>query len=141
MKIITARQFNRRNPSEVGRYLSKNPLDYFFVSNKIDPRKNFICCKPDFLMEFEKDIWKLQELTLLQDRFEIERHLMSKKMSRKYWDGDKIARNGNKDKVESIRPDIRNNNSVTSIVDNVTSLADMAGIGRRRTRLVRKIYD
>jgi hypothetical protein len=141
MKIITARQFNRKNPSEIGKYLSKNPLDYFFVSNKTDPRKNFICCKPDFLMEFEKDIWKLQELALLQDRFEIERHLMSKKMSRKYWDGVKIARNGNKDKVESIRPDIRNNNSVASLIDDVTSLADMEVSRGRGSGMVCKIYD
>jgi hypothetical protein len=143
MKTITARQFSQ-NASEIGKYLSDNPLDYFYVSNKINPKKNFICCRLDFIVEAGNDIWKVQEIGLMDERSVAERRMASSKMSRKHWDNDKMGRNDNTNassrKMEKIRSIVYGVDGNTSPTDTITSIADLESPRGRGKLLAQQVH-
>lgn len=136
MKIITAKQF-AQHASGIGKYLNANPRDYYFVSNKTDPKKNFICCTGEFLWWLNPE--QLNEVELLTQRFTKERAVKSREMSKKHWDNVKMRRDYDEKPLEKIRTLICNDNRITSIADFHTSIKDMENRRGRGAGLVHTI--
>lgn len=140
MKIITAKYFSQ-HASEIGKYLYSNPRDYYYVTNKTNPKKNFICCKPEFIISGGNSK-NILAMALATKKFKVERSARSRKMSLKHWNSGKIKSNeNNKKPVEKIRSILYDNDNITSIARNNTGPTNMEVPRGRRTRMVYKIYD
>lgn len=137
--VITARYF-AQHASAMGAYLWKHVYDYYYVSNKTDPRKNFISCRPEFLTTIVKDPRYIDNILYLDELSRLERSAQSKKMSLKHWTDVKMRGNDKTSgKVEKIRTILWDDNTTTSNSDSISTIANLESRRGRSKGLASKV--